>query len=253
MQSSNRFFKRVKPGLGTLIEISVETQEENAQDSISSTFLEIARLEKIFNFFDPDSDLSKMNRGEMIELPSELKEVVLFASDLKNLSSNRFNPETSRGLDLGGISKGFIVDQAALFLKEKLPDAQVMVNAGGDIRNLSQDPTTIELRIPSENDEARKTMELQPGLAVATSSLNAQSLCIGTPSAHYTSINTSIHRVTTATVVANNCMTADAFTKIVLFSNNTEELSALPLSSYGVKQIFAFSKDGHSVVEWANR
>ncbi|QWE17000.1 FAD:protein FMN transferase [Polynucleobacter sp. AP-Nino-20-G2] len=123
-------------------------------------------------------------------------------------------------LDLGGIAKGFAVDMAIDALKYAgIPSGSV--NAGGDIRVFGETMQAIELRNPSNPHELIRMGDMCEG-AIATSSLyfakrdsNTKSYMIDPISEEHIDFSGSY------SVIAKECMHADALTKVVSISGNT--------------------------------
>ncbi len=109
-------------------------------------------------------------------------------------------------IDLGGIAKGYAVDCAIQALRAKDVEHGV-VNAGGDLRVLGDEPQTIWLRDTSGQPCA--AIALANG-AVATSS-NQHSKRV-----HFGYARKPLLNNATVSVLAPTCMEADAFTKIAL-------------------------------------
>src|SRR4051812_3483428 len=93
MIKSKPEFKRVRPLLGTFFEISVSTalDLERVSAEITGAYREAERLEKIFNFHDSESELSRMNRGEVAAPSAELQFVLQLADEMKRLSAGGFS------------------------------------------------------------------------------------------------------------------------------------------------------------------
>ena len=74
-------------------------------------------------------------------------------------------------LDLGGIAKGFALDQAAAVLQEHGVE-QALINAGGDMRALGRRgdrPWRVGIRHPRDPDRVLGIVALAPGEAIVTS------------------------------------------------------------------------------------
>jgi thiamine biosynthesis lipoprotein len=119
-------------------------------------------------------------------------------------------------IDLGGIAKGFAVDQAMAAMGVRR-DIQVCVNAGGDLRVAGPRAETVRLRSALEID-AVPVIELEDG-ALASSSgrehlKERRNLSVG-PHVDGRS-GASVGMDSFVSVAAPDCLTADALTKVVL-------------------------------------
>ena len=122
-------------------------------------------------------------------------------------------------LDLGGIAKGFAVDRAIDALRDA-GISEALVNAGGDIRAFGPRAWPIHLRAPDAPGRSDVVLELRDA-ALATSALyfsqKKRAARTLTPLLH----GRTRRCCTTArsvTVLARDCATADALTKVV-FAN----------------------------------
>ena len=112
-------------------------------------------------------------------------------------------------LDLGGIAKGFAVDEAVRALK--LCGIQNgVVNAGGDLRVFGKQSHTVLLRSPRRANELIQVGSLKEG-AMATSSNHT----IFHPQKGITPVQGSY------SVIAKECIYADALTKVLALSQDT--------------------------------
>lgn len=119
-------------------------------------------------------------------------------------------------IDLGGIAKGFAVDCAVRALKKAGVRAGI-VNAGGDLRAFGLRSETVRIRYPLDPARAAGVITLQ-NRALATSATyfsrrkfarRMRSALIDAPRRKPFVDDVSV------TVAADDCMTADALTKIV--------------------------------------
>jgi thiamine biosynthesis lipoprotein len=122
-------------------------------------------------------------------------------------------------VDLGGIAKGFAVDQAVAALKENGVESGI-VNAGGDLRVFGPAPQIVHLRHPSQPMQMGGAVRLRER-AMATSGIYfSRRICRG----HAVSPlidgrkGSASRRLISVSVAAADCMTADALTKIVFAS-----------------------------------
>jgi len=122
-------------------------------------------------------------------------------------------------VDLGGIAKGFAVDRAVDALKESGVESGI-VNAGGDLRVFGSASQTVHLRHPSNPVRIGGAVRLRER-AMATSGIYFSQRDFGRhrPSPIIDGRTGRSSRMPISiSVAAADCMTADAFTKIVFAS-----------------------------------
>jgi len=242
--------RRCRPLLGTFVEVLARARNEVvATRAIEVAFDAVARVDRLMSFHNPESDISHMNRdafstGALVQ--PWTWQVMKFSQKLacesdglfdltvaSQLTERNYLPDRSycfsseatwrdiflprnnevffrRKLivDLGGIAKGFAVDRAIDALKENGAVSGV-VNAGGDLRVFGCAPEQISLRNPKVPAASAGVLRLC-NRAIATSStyFSPQALIDGrTRRAASESVS--------VTVAANECMIADALTKVV--------------------------------------
>ena len=125
-------------------------------------------------------------------------------------------------LDLGGIAKGYAVDMAVrVLLSEGISSGTV--NAGGDLRVFGATSFPIQVRHPESPEELIEVGTLENG-AIATSSLyfakrdHQQSHIINPLTQNPSEIHAEI--LGSYSIVAKECVYADALTKVLALSNN---------------------------------
>lgn len=239
MTSSLKTINRARPLLGTIVEIGVHGEEDRCfQEVISKAFQKIERIERLMSRFDGDSEVSKINRlnvGDELTVSSDLMRVLKISCEISTLSGGIFNisPQSvvdgdvlklygnerikrvRNGLiDLGGIAKGYAVDQAIEYLK-RTNVASAHVNAGGDVRAFGQ-PHEIFVRHPSEPNKSVASVSLHNN-ALATSAnydeeINADQSGIIV----YPKTGQRATAGVSVSVMAPTCMVADALTKCML-------------------------------------
>ena len=135
--------------------------------------------------------------------------------DVELLPDQRVRLARRVRLDLGGIAKGFAVDQAIAQLR----DAGVMtgsVNAGGDLRVLGQSMHTVHLRHPNQPTQLLPVMTSHAAAATSAGYFQnrqwAGRVCC--PIVH-PGMRTLCDAQRSVTVFADQCLIADALTKIL--------------------------------------
>ncbi|MEY3224890.1 MAG: hypothetical protein RL565_1080 [Pseudomonadota bacterium] len=154
--------------------------------------------------------------------------------DLLFIEPNLVQSKLPLCLDLGGIAKGYAVDKAAEVLFSH--DIQSgSVNAGGDMRVFGNCTQDIQIRNPSKPLELIQIGSLKSG-AVATSSLyfakrdaDAKSYMVNPLNQEHIEFSESY------SVIANECVYADALTKVVSISGNAQHPCLSHFSAHAIK------------------
>ncbi len=226
--------------LGTFVQVSLRRgSNADLERAAVSAFARIESVSSEMNFHDPSSDLSRLNQlslGRWMKLRPSLGQVLDFSRRLQIESGGIFNiatgsPAASVGersrpafeiagervrrmlplrLDLGGVAKGYAVDEAVAAIRRISPLIEGCVNAGGDLRVFGKSRQSVWIRKGVTNATLAETFSLRER-AVATSSLRSD---------HRSPIGLKRPEPeTTVTVLADSCMTADALAKIALLAS----------------------------------
>lgn len=140
--------------------------------------------------------------------------------DIQLQSENKVYFKNPIALDLGGIAKGFAVDQAIETLRAAGID-QAVVNAGGDLRILGEQPEAVYIRDPKHPTQQIPLGYMANG-AVATSAsyfisqdeFETESMLVDPRSW------ASVSGKSSYTVIAETCLVADALTKALAIEGN---------------------------------
>ncbi len=216
-----------------------DVEESVAQEILEEMYHEALRLQKIFNFYDPASELSILNSRRSAQLSPELEEVLTSAllvcketrgaydiSLGKSFMQRKYgNPITPLAcsytdihienhiatlkhpdvfIDLGSIAKGYIADTLAQFL-QSYGIENGMIDARGDIIFFGSREHLIEVQHPRITEQAYCTIRVV-NKAVATSGDYRQF--------HKTYNNSHIlnqQDAASITVIAPTLMQADAY------------------------------------------
>lgn len=235
--------RRCRPLLGTYVEITVfrpgEDPEFNPSKVIEVGFKEIERIQNKFNFHDPQSEISRINKNAgngAVEISEEAFHLIQRSLEISCVSDGAFDIVAGVGswkdiqlskniisfkaplqIDLGGIAKGYAVDCALKLLRES-GVASAIVNAGGDLKTMGEDEIEVHLRNPSIPTEFCHELKLK-NAALATSSP-----CFSRSDSHGRLISHLRNRIMdgyiteniSISVKASECWLADALTKVVL-------------------------------------
>lgn len=218
------WLRRARPWLGTLVDIGVPT---GCDAALEAAFDAVALAHRLMSVQDAGSDLSRAHAAEAgvpVPVHAWTAEVLGLSQGLHARSDGLFDVARGTGqwalqpmqgdagpclvrldantrLDLGGIAKGWAVDQAVR-AAQAAGAAAVWVNAGGDLRTQG---VTVPVRLRDEREGGvHQWLELRDG-AIATSDFTpgARSELAGTLRAAHVS------------VAAPECVWADALTKVL--------------------------------------
>ena len=250
MKSSANAYKRCRPLLGTFVEISLwGDSEEGLAERGQIAFQTIETISRSMSFHDPESELSALNArpiGKWLNASELLLKVLNLALELQKKSGGCFNVATARPLvswgmlpgqkrkydwknmrvpgfevqgnrvrrilpvqiDLGGMAKGFAVDQAVDAILSR--GISGYVNAGGDVRVFGSKAQPVWIRSETKKGSVLRQVEVK-NRSLATSSVFPEKSV-------YVDIlrKKPLSRRKTISVLADQCLIADALTKIGL-------------------------------------
>ncbi len=265
---------RCKPLLGTFVEICTP-DEERFSHAIENAFLAIEEVQTLMSFHNSESELSQINARchlEAIRIHPWTTKIMTIAQEIHLRSGGLFNcgighrlvasgllprhfdradqfggiehlqflgPTLVRSdlplcLDLGGIAKGFAVDLAVDVLQcAGIPSG--LVNAGGDLRVFGGEAQLIQIRNPANPYEVISLGNMSEG-AIATSSLYFVKRDKTSISFMVNPINHEhIEFSESYSVIADQCVYADALTKVVSISGNTNHPCLGQFSAKAIK------------------
>ena len=153
------------------------------------------------------------------------------------LSGNRARLRASGStIDLGGIAKGFAVDQAVRALRAHRARGG-LVNAGGDMLGFGPDAHVVAIRDP--RDPLRLMTQTRLRNAALASSGRAFEPTVSRQTSHCAIIDPGAREPVTAvrgaTVRAASCTIADALTKVVMIAGRA---ASEVLDHYGASALF---------------
>jgi len=138
--------------------------------------------------------------------------------DIELLDDGRIRFHRPLWVDLGGIAKGFAVDEA-LARMALGSDVSVYINAGGDLRVAGPEEQNVRLAAPAEDDDTVPLIRLRDGSIASSGGPQAPTRVHGSDDIgpHVDGSRRSALRPQRfVSVLAPQCMIADALTKIVM-------------------------------------
>ena len=186
--------------------------------------LRLAELEVIFSTWDDSSVVSRLNRGEDVDLPPEYQEVLTLAETIKELSGGAFDVEVGElvqqhgfgsklggRLDFSGIAKGYAVDEIGRLLDGRGIE-EYLFELGGELigRGEREWQVGLESADPESVGKVRRVVGLR-NQAVATSGRYRQ---FSGEANHLIDPRTRqpvVHDCVSVSVVAASCQLADAW------------------------------------------
>ena len=156
--------------------ITIEILDEKAtQNDFNKAFDYLAYIDKNFSTFKPDSEISKINRGEIEEKDwsQEMKEVFQLAEKTKRETKGFFDVLDNNGkYNPSGIVKGWAILNTAKLIWS-LEFKNFYVNAGGDIqfsgKNSDGEKWKTGIKNPFNQKEIVKIVYIPDGVGIATS------------------------------------------------------------------------------------
>ena len=127
--------RRVEDHMGTVVSLHAVEAPDHAVDAF---FDEIRHLEAKLTRFRDDSEVMRLERGELAfdDASAQVREVIVRCEFLRTMTDGAFDHRPiirgRRSLDPNAFAKGWIIEQALLHL-QFAGVSQYFVNAGGDV------------------------------------------------------------------------------------------------------------------------
>ncbi|HXS14875.1 MAG TPA: FAD:protein FMN transferase, partial [Candidatus Saccharimonadales bacterium] len=178
-------------------------------------------FEKVFSYFDSvdkrfstykeNSEISKINRGEIspAEYSADMKTIFQLAEETKKQTQGYFNIIRHNKIDPSGIVKGWAIYQAAMLLSKE-GVRNYYIEAGGDIqvsgKNEISEKWSVGIRNPFKQEEIVKVVFLKDE-GIATSGTYIRGQHIYNPHKD----DEEISDIMSITVIGPNIYEADRF------------------------------------------
>jgi len=231
--------RRARPLLGTLVEIRLPRE---ASGAIEGGFEALERVHRLMSRQEAESDVSRINAapaGSVIAIDPWTMAVLQRAKEVHGLTDGLFHWEPLEMLDtavhvkqrvhltLDGIAKGYAVDRAVEALRCAGAHWGV-VNAGGDLRVFGRQPESIYVRHPRSPGQLVHIGQVTEA-AVASSGAYFSAAEFFDPRGRKV-----VKPGYGITVIALDCMTADALTKPCLLEPNRSNVIAARFGALAV-------------------
>lgn len=185
---------------------------EAVRTMIEKTFEYFRYVDQTFSTYKPDSEIMKINRGELLinDASSDVREIFNLAEKTRTETDGFFDIQNKNGsMDPSGIVKGWAINNAAKFIHE-FGFINYYVEAGGDIQvngtNGHGQPWSIGIRNPLKTDEIVKVI-YPKDRGIATSGTYLRGQHIYNPHDK----NETFNDIVSLSVVGPNIYEADRF------------------------------------------
>jgi thiamine biosynthesis lipoprotein len=160
--------------------IVLDLRDELVPDVLDAMWETLRRADAIFSTYKEDSEISRLNRGELAldDANPDVREVLARCEELRVITDGYFDAGRvlEHGIDPSGLVKGWAVDRAGEVLDEG-GARNYSLNAGGDIRlrgaALPEQRWRVGIQHPHERDQIAAVVEGND-MAVATSGAYAR-------------------------------------------------------------------------------
>ncbi len=278
------FFKINKKLFGGNTTFYLEcSSKEIAKEIGDKCYREALRLQKIFNFFDPQSELSTLNGKKSMPASPEMLCVLKKALHYCDLTGGRYDVAQGQNfkarkkgkpiqktaasykqikiknqvvaidnpdilLDFGSIAKGYIVDRLTAYLK-KQGVLKGLIDARGDIAIFGDQVYTIDIAHPRKAKEQIATIKIDPTThpSIATSG-DYRQYVKDFKHSHIIGQKDLI----SATVIGDTLMEADALATVLLVSDPSERKKLFAKLSAQKNRFRAMTIDKHLKIQYYN-
>jgi thiamine biosynthesis lipoprotein len=120
--------------MGMPITVEVRTPDASQAD-LDRVFAYFAYVDDTFSTYKPDSEISRLNRGELTEVQcsEDVRTVLALSEQTRCETDGYFDIRRDGGLDPSGLVKGWAIQNAAALLRDA-SFRDFYVDAGGDVQ-----------------------------------------------------------------------------------------------------------------------
>ena len=192
--------------------IEIEIVSDNARETFDAAFAYLVAVDKRFSTYKEDSEISRINRGEIKPraISNEMREVFALAEKTKKETNGYFDIRRPNGtIDPSGIVKGWAIQKTAALIRGA-GYKNYFVNAGGDIsmsgKNADGKEWSVGIKNPFNQAEIVKVV-YPKGKGIATSGSYIRGAHIYDPHAP----EKELKEIVSITVVGPDVLEADRF------------------------------------------
>ncbi len=200
--------------MGMTIEIEILGNDPARTSEMAFKYL--TEVDKQFSVYKEDSEISRINRGEIKDedISSAMRRVFVLAEKTREETNGYFNMRCSDGtVDPSGVVKGWAIKNTAELIK-KAGYKNFFVNAGGDIassgKNEKGEEWSFGIKNPFQTDEIIKVVYPR-GKGVATSGSYLRGSHIYNP----LQSSDELREIVSVTVIGPDVLEADRFATAV--------------------------------------
>jgi FAD:protein FMN transferase len=191
--------------------ITVEIVDPSVTEAdIEKVFAYFRAVDDTFSTYKEDSEISKINRGELCEeeYSDDMKLILALSKQTRQETQGYFDIQHNGITDPSGIVKGWAILQAATLLKEA-GFTNFYIDAGGDIQVSGKkggNPWRIGIRNPFNRKEIVKVLAVtDKGIATSGTAIRGQHIY----DPHHP--HTPLQDIVSLTVIGPNVYEADRF------------------------------------------
>ncbi len=192
--------------------IEIEIVGSDVQPALKTAFAYLVSIDMRFSTYKEDSEISRINRGEIEHdaVSTDMREIFALAEKTKKETNGYFDIRNPDGrIDPSGVVKGWAIRNTAELIR-KSGYEEFLVNAGGDIatggKNAEGKDWSVGIRNPFKIDEVVKVVYPR-GKGVATSGSYIRGSHIYNP----LSPGEELNNVVSITVIGPDVLEADRF------------------------------------------
>jgi len=151
-----------------LMDTPIKVKVEGARKLGDLGIGEIKRLNDLFNAYDPNSEISRLNRGEKFKLSEDTVNILQLSENIKKTTNGAFDVKYSGKIDLGAIAKGYAVESARQLLVKSGAKSGI-IDMRSSIAVFGPRTWKVGIQHPREKDKLLGIVELKDGQSLGTS------------------------------------------------------------------------------------